>query len=486
MKKGRGIRRAFSLALAVLLLGGCGGTKAETKEDKLLDSDKPVTITVWTYYNGQQLTAFNQMVEEFNSTEGAEQGIVVESYSHGSVVDLEANVLAAARGKAGAGEIPNIFSAYVDNAYALDQMGKLADLSPYLTEEELDIYVDSYIEEGRFAGDGSIKIFPTAKSTEVFMLNDTAWQYFAEATGASYEDFSTIEGLVSTAQAYYEWTDSLTPDVPNDGQTFFGRDAMANYMLIGSMQQGTEIFQVRDGRMVLNFDRETVRRLWDNFYVPYIKGYFTASGRFRSDDVKTGNIIALVGSSSSATYFPSQVVLSDTESYDIECKVFPAPQFRNSDGYAVQQGAGMVVTEGKEEEIYASVQFLKWFTQSERNVVFSTGSGYMPVTKEANDMEFIQSHAGEISPLVESVLRESVGTINQNKLYTPKAFPKGTDAREVLDRSMSDQAKEDRAQVEEALSQGLSLEEAVAPFLEEEHFDKWYTQTQNKLKSLGG
>lgn len=54
-----------------------------------------------------------------------------------------------------------------------------------------------------------------------------------------------------------------------------------------------------------------------------MKGYFSASGWFRSDDIKTGNIIGYVGSTSSATYFPTQVVESDTESHDIELKILP-------------------------------------------------------------------------------------------------------------------------------------------------------------------
>ena len=50
-----------------------------------------------------------------------------------------------------------------------------------------------------------------------------------------------------------------------------------------------------------------------NYYIPYIKGYFTASGVFRTDDIKTGNIIGYVGSSSSATYFPKTVTNSNDE-----------------------------------------------------------------------------------------------------------------------------------------------------------------------------
>ena len=98
-------------------------------------------------------------------------------------------------------------------------MDALVDLSDYLTEEEIASYVDGYIDEGRF-GEG-VKIFPIAKSVEVLILNKTEWDKFAAATGASYDDLSTVESLTAAAEAYYNWTDSLT-DTPNDGKALFG------------------------------------------------------------------------------------------------------------------------------------------------------------------------------------------------------------------------------------------------------------------------
>lgn len=114
-------------AAAVMLALTCGGCGAEKE---------PVTITIWNYYNGEQLEAFNRMVQNFNDTVGKEQGITVESASQGSVNDLETNVLNAAEGKVGAEELPNIFSGYADTAYALDQQGMVVDLNDYLTESE--------------------------------------------------------------------------------------------------------------------------------------------------------------------------------------------------------------------------------------------------------------------------------------------------------------------------------------------------------------
>ena len=93
-------------------------------------------------------------------------------------------MLNAAEGKVGAEALPNIFAAYADTAYAIDQMGLLVDLAPYLDEKERELYVENYLTEGDFDGSGSIKIFPTAKSTELMFLNDTDWQSFASATGA--------------------------------------------------------------------------------------------------------------------------------------------------------------------------------------------------------------------------------------------------------------------------------------------------------------
>ena len=271
------------------------------------------------------------------------------------------------------------------------------------------------------------------------MLNKTDWDLFSSATCASREDLATMEGLVRVAKAYYKWTDGLTP-APNDGRAFFGRDAMANYFLIGAMPLGCEIFTVRDGRLDLNFDHDVLRTLWGSYYVPYIKGYFASSGRFRSDDIKTGNIIALVGSSSGATFFPNQVIVSDTESYPIEVEVFACPRFEGGAPYAVQQGAGMVVTAGSEAEIAASVQFLKWLTRDENNISFSMASGYLPVTKSANNVETILQQQGEISGTMEQILRVAVDTVNDNTLYTPRAFEKGTSARAILEYSMSDLA----------------------------------------------
>lgn len=470
------LRSAVSLLLcAAVALGGtaCGRSKL------------PTTITIWTYYNGDQLECFNQLVEQFNSTVGKEKNIRVESSSQGSVNDLETSVLAAAEGKVGAEKLPNIVSSYADTAFTLDQMGLAVDLSPYLTEKEKSAYIAGFLEEGDLMNNGELKVFPIAKSTELLYLNATDWAPFAAATGVTYDDLATLEGVVEVARQYYDWTDAMT-STPNDGKAFFGRDALANYLLCGAQEMGLTIFDTKNGVMTLHFDKDVIRKLWDNFYVPYIKGWFGASGRFRSDDVKTGNLLAYVGSSASSPFFPAQVMTNDAESHAIEPAILPCPSFAGCSPVAAQQGAGMIVTKGTDAQIRACVEFLKWFTQPENNIAFSVNSGYLPVTHAAASPDAIQASGLELTGLITQVLDLSLDAVEHDALYTTHAFPEGSTARTTLQNAMTDAAEADRAIVKERLAAGQTAEEAEAEFLTDEYFDQWYESTKAALEAYAG
>lgn len=470
--------RGICLASAmVFTLTGCG-------DKSPLDPGNPVSLTIWHYYNGAQQAAFDALVEEFNDTAGREKGIYVQSYSQGSVSDLETAVRDSLNEKVGADTMPDIFSSYADTAYEVEQAGALANLSQYMSQDELKKYVDSYIEEGCIAADNTLRIFPTAKSTEIMMINKTDWEPFAAAVGITLDDLRTMEGVTAVAQAYYEWTDSQTPDIPEDGRAFYGRDAVANYFIIGMQQLGVEIFHVEDGQLTVNLPKEELRRLWENYYVPMVKGYFGAYGSFRSDDVKTGELLAYTGSISSAMYFPNQVELDET-SYPIEYIVMTAPVFEGGRNYAVQQGAGMVVSRSDEKHEYAAVEFLKWFTEASNNLQFSCVSGYLPVLKEAYNTEMLDQVIEEKQLSVASKTYDCLTTVFQEigdmTLYTNKSFENGSAARKVLEYHLADKAAADRACVAAALEQGMSLEEAARPYVTEEAFEEWYDSFCNTL-----
>lgn len=469
-------------AAFVILLSGC-----EKNGPYGLSESDPITITIWHYYNGVQKEEFDNLVGQFNEQEGKENGIIVKAFNKGSIDQLSALINESMEGKIGSEPLPDIFSAYSDMVYEADKKGLAVDLSAYMTPKEIDEYVDAYIEEGQFGNKKEFKVFPIAKATEILAVNKTDWDKFAEAAGESDGVFSTWEGITKIAEEYYKWTDSLT-ETPDDGQAFFGRDAFANYMLVGSAQLGHEILKVTDGKAVLDLDKETMRKLWDNYYVPYVNGYFGAYGKFRSDDVKTGKLTAFVGSTSGISYIPSTVTLEDGTNYPIETALYPLPDFEGTIPYAVQQGAGMMIVKSEEKREYASTLFLKWFTDEERNMEFAVNSGYLPVKKLAGSQEAVQKFMkeNETEDMLVQNLEIGLETANRYHLYTSRPFEGGDRARTILNSSMTQKAENDYYKVCERMEQGISREEAAADFVTDENFEQWYNDIKSLLEEVVG
>lgn len=468
----------FALTLA---FSGCTDKSSSQK------NSAPVAVTIWHYYNGAQKQIFDNLVSEFNETVGYEKNIVVEAYNQSSVTELADKIMESANKEVGSDDMPDIFSSYSDTAYTLNQMGLLADINKYLTSDEKAEYIESYLKEGDFENNGSIRIFPIAKGTEVLMLNKTDWDKFAAATNANEADLSTCEGITTLAESYYNWTDSQTPE-PNDGKAFFGRDAIANYIITGSMQLGEEIFSTNNGKETITLNKEVFRKLWDNFYVPFVKGYFTSAGRFRSDDAKTGDIIALVGSTAGSAYFPKEVTLPNGSTYPIQGEIYPMPVFENGEHYATQQGAGMSVTASNEKTERASVEFLKWFTDVTQNIEFSVSSGYLPVKTNANNpeefKEIIETSSTKISPTLSKALNVGMNMTKDYTLYISPSFKNTNVARNMLGNGIEDLAKADYAKVKANMLSGMSKDEALKDFLSDEYFENYFNTLSEEINSL--
>ncbi len=464
----------FILSLS-MILSGC--SKNESKEYGL-NPEFPITITVWHYYNGAQKTAFDNLIQEFNETVGRDKGIVVEAFSQGSVNDLIDMVKSAAMQKVGSNNMPDLFATYVDTAKEIDDMGFLASFDKYYSDEEISEYISSYIDEGRFDKDKNLKIIPFAKSTEVLMINKTDWDKFAVTKGVNRKELLTWEGLVEVAEKYYSYS---------GGKAFFGRDVIANYIVIGSYQLGQELFQVKDDTVVINMNKDAMRRIWDNFYVPFVNGYFGKYGKFASDDAKTGDVIAFVGSSSGSTYFPTNVILDDDKSYPIELLVLPVPIFKDTDKIAVQQGAGFAMTKNTENKEYASTVFLKWITNEERNSVFSFHSSYMPVKTKSNDSEFIkellENKKINIDENVQKTLKVALEQANTYELYTSKAFKNGTNARKILESTLLNKAIEDKQKIEAELFSDENKRDIVKKY-SDKSFEDWFNELEKSLNDL--
>lgn len=464
--------------LGVLLLAGCNKAEPEMPA-------APLEINVWHYYNGVQKQSFDELVEEFNRTIGQTEGTFVVGHNYGDVNQLMEHVTASVNHEVGSMPMPDIFACYADTAYPFEEQGLLADLGQYFTEEEQAQYVSSYLEEGRIGQNGELRIFPIAKSTEVLMLNKTDWDIFAASTGVKIEELASLEGVIRTAQKYYDWTDSLTPDILDDGRAFYGRDAVANLFTVGAQQLGADLFIQTDGKVSLQLDKAVMRRLWDVYYRPHLYGYFYAQSKFRSDDAKAGAIIALTGSSSGVSFFPTEVTRDD-KTYPIEVMVLPNPILENAQPCAVQQGAGMAVSKSDPAREKAAVTFLKWFTDDQRNLSFSRDSGYLPVRKDANNFELFTQVMGQLGqtpdPVVSDTLKIAFETVNSTPLYSGKSFASANEARRVLNFSLPDKLQADIQQRDADIAAGTPRAQAIEKLDTDENFESWYASFEQALQ----
>ncbi|MDD2971043.1 MAG: extracellular solute-binding protein [Lachnospiraceae bacterium] len=467
---------SFAIIGMSAFMTGCG----KFGGDHGLSAKDPQNIMIWNYYNGAQAVAFDNMIEEFNSTVGREKGIVVTDESTGSIDDLKDAINASQNRKVGAKKLPNIVQCYKDMATGLDNEELLVDLDDYVSEEEKATFVDTYIEDGKLGKEREWKLFPVAKSTEVMMINKQKWDAFSAGTGVELDDLSTWEGVASTAEAYYEWS---------GGDAFFGRDAFANYMLVGSEQLGHPIFtKNEDGTASVQLDRETIYKLWVNYYIPYIRGYYVHVGNYRTDDIKLGKIIASVNSTAGAAYFPTEVSYDEGVPSKIGCIVLPVPNFRGTEPYITQQGADMAVLKGTEREEYASVVFLKWFTEAERNLQFAVQTDYLPVRKAANTREAIQKQLEmtdtNLGKVGQEVLLNAVEELSTSHLCTTVEFDKSYEVRTIIENAMIDQAKMDYDKIQEKMIEGMDRDTGSEPYETKAYFEDWMKNLQHRLDAV--
>jgi multiple sugar transport system substrate-binding protein len=359
----------FGFLLVVLpLFSGCGDNSAGTN---------PVILALWHNYGGQLKETMDEMIDKFNETVGAENGIIINVTTISGSAAIHEKLAMAAGGEPGAPALPDITTAYPKTALLLAEKGLLADLSQYFTPEELSAFVPQFLEEGRFEG-GGLFVFPVAKSTEVLFVNKTIFDRFAADTGATLADLQTFEGIAHTAAAYYEWTDRQTP-AANDGKMFFMPDSLFNYTLIGCKQLGGEF--IRDG--IIDFRAPQFFQVWENFFKPAVLGQAAIFNGYATDLAKTGDIVCSTGSTAGVSFFSPIVTYADNTSEPAELAIMPYPVFEGGAKLAIQRGAGMSVIKSTAQREDAAAIFLKWFTSPENNLHFVSHTGYLPVTVEA-------------------------------------------------------------------------------------------------------
>ena len=356
------------LALFILIAPASG-----CKDKTMPNPENPVTLNIWHVYGSQTKSPLNDVIDEFNSTVGKDNGITINVISVTSSSAIDKALYSSANGEPGAENMPDLFTAYPRVAEIVGKE-KLLHWNDYFTEKELSVFKEDFLSEGYF--DDSLLMLPIAKSTEAFYLNKTLFDRFSKDSGVSTDDLTTFDGLFEVSRKYYDWS---------EGQNFMQINDYYNYAYVGMKMYGSEF--VRNGR--LRLDDQNFEKIWTPLAETAIYGGICLEDGYAAARWKTAEVIANTGSTADVLYQPTEVIWADNTSEPITAIALPYPKFTENNPGVIYRGGGLfAVKSDNERKNQAAYIFAKWLTQKENSIDFVTRAGYLPVTDDAFEVIF--------------------------------------------------------------------------------------------------
>ncbi|MDO4739128.1 MAG: extracellular solute-binding protein [Eubacteriales bacterium] len=360
-------KRLLLLLAGILLLLSLSGCS----EDTLLSADDPVTLTMWHVYGEQADSPMNRLIARFNSTVGQEKGINVTVTNVTSTSKINAQLQTALSGAPGSPEAPDLFSAHTATAASFDPAA-LLDWQDYFSEEELSHFVPQFLADGMLGE--QLAVFPVSKSSYALFINGSQFARFSADTGVTYEDLATWEGFFDAAEKYYAWS---------GGKPICAFDYLIRHVEFDIMSQTGGIEYTEDGWYHL--EDEAVRASWMKFALPFAKGHIAVSDAYANTQVMTGETLAGFGSTAAVNYYNDVVTYPDNTSEQMALQVLPLPRTGEGEQYMPVTGVGLCARKTTEQKAEAAAVFVRWLTESSRNLDFVVETGYMPVRVDAFD-----------------------------------------------------------------------------------------------------
>jgi len=445
------LKKIFNAFICCLLLLGSVSCGAGSNRPS---AAQPVTLTIWHTYVEQMGVKFADLVEEFNTTVGAAEGIIVDIGSVSNASELNERLLDAADDVPGAPKPPDIALLYPKIALQLADKGLLVDLGSYFKAGELSEFVAPFLTEGYLGGD-KLFLLPVAKSTEVLYINSTFFEPFAEATGVTIEQLSSVEGMLAAAELYYEWTDDQTPNIPQDGRAFYYPDNPYNFAEIGFAQMGEDFF----ADDALDLSSESFKRIWDSYYPLAVRGSIAIFNNYGNYIAMTGGVVCVTSTSAGTMFYPDTVTYADNTKQSVVFDILQYPIFDGGENVAMQRGGGFCVLKSEEKKEYAATVFLKWLTDAEQNLRFTTEAGYLPVKESAFATILDNPNIAE-NPQIRKMLKTAAEMQGEYSFYIPSI----SNAYNELSASYSERiystARQDRSAYLELIAEGMDADEA--------------------------
>ena len=400
------MKKLVSLALALVMLLCVAGTAMA------YSPAEPITILFWhTRGSGANYDACKASVDAFNSTVGAEKGIIVEEVYIGNYTDLWNKAALATQ----SGEQPVVCVVGNTAVAMMIDDGLLADMAPYAADSGFDTsnILDCFMTTVGNT-DGQLHSLPYVRSTPLFYYNKT----LADAKQLTPPE--TVEEMIEFCKALYTVNDK--GEVETYGFLMFndygyyqasflwqlGEPMLAEDFSSPAMEGTSMLKQLSDWRAWVD---EGWCRAFDS----------TNAGATAKELFFQGKLAAYLDSTGSMKNNITQMTANN-----FEIGVAPFPTY-DVDKKAAEIGGGNIALIGKgntDEQLAAGWEFLQFLMTDEQVFLNSSGSGYLPVTKSVSSYQ----------PMLDFWAANPTYKIAYDQLSfaIPQEFPYHPDLQEVI------------------------------------------------------
>ncbi|NLN04387.1 MAG: extracellular solute-binding protein [Clostridiaceae bacterium] len=449
----------------------------------------PVSISFAYCSNSEDVEKLtNEMVERFNKSVGKDVGIVVEARNYKSVDYYSSLVSDFLVGGITNADISDINMVNYETAYLAKTMNKIASIDDYLEEEELSEYIRGYLERGRYTSDSKRFVFPINNDTKVIYVNNVQWERFKQANpGYDESVFETWESLVEVSMRYYDWTDSLTPDIEGDGKAFIAFDSLSDYIFTSSNQLMNSIIQPGHKEVRINLDKRALYRLWEPVYKGFIYGGISIQRRENKSELMTsGDIVCYIASTKNVDEFPLAFMFMNKVG-ETKLRVYDFPTFNNQRKVSPMEGDGLIVLKSDSKKEFACFYFLDWLVTQDEYVQICYDEMVMPVKHDSHYSEYAITlvengqKAKEAMKKHRAIVFEAASQqVLEGEPYAPVAFSKSSKFMQEVEDSFYDNVFAGIMEVDRLTEKGYDRRDSVEQVASNELFEIWY----QSLKSI--
>lgn len=351
--------RRFTALLAAILCASLLAAGGSTEQDE-------GTVIIWHSNSGAIGTAFDDIVERFNSTIGEEKGITIEAIYQGAANDVLTKVKAAAA--ADTSTLPDI--AQLDATAALDMKNSDYLVLPAAIGADTSSVMPSALES--LSSERGLLAVPFNASSLLFYYNKTLFDSLGLEPPETLDDFAAIAPLLGEKDSSGRITRYAFAGVPATYElgAFIGAQKGLSYMV------DEENGHTGTPRKVLFGEEGTFRNFLEHWKKLYDTGYANSITSGISTEFAAGRTASMLASSSNL----STVMNTVGGRFSVGTAFVPKTDEEATGGVNIGGGALFSFTSSE-----AVKTVLEYLISEDTQLEWAEKTGYMPVCTGLDD-----------------------------------------------------------------------------------------------------